>query len=154
MTAIRDSPKTRLSTNISECQWALILNTLCEDEGKRLSQMKLIRTTILLQSQCPMCFCSLFSFLSVSVRECFVFPIPLNYSCDSAVISIGFGAVENCCALMLIGLDLMTHYFAEDGLQLSFMTWTGLIIAILREAVVQLVSQFTFVCSFSVGPQQ
>lgn len=34
---------------------------------------------------------------------------------------------------MLTGLDLLTHYFAEDGLQLSFMTRTGLIIAILRE---------------------
>lgn len=47
-----------------------------------------------------------------------------------------FGAVENYCALMLIGLDLMTPYLAEDGLQLSFVTWTGLISAILREAVV------------------
>lgn len=48
----------------------------------------------------------------------------------------GFGAVENCCALMLIGLDLMTYYFAGGGLQLPFMTWTGLIFAILTAAVV------------------
>lgn len=52
--------------------------------------------------------------------------------------------VKNCCVLALTGLDLIAYCSMEGGLQLSFMAWPGLVIAVLREAAVQLRSEFTF----------